>query len=323
MISLIFSEGIQIQEQAIVLSQTKCTICNTIGNATEIFPANFTESDFNPSIFSARRTPDRIHYRIVKCNACGLVRSDPTADPRYISHLYSKSHFDYSSEVTNLMKTYGRYLDKVIKLNLKNKKSVNGLSLLEIGCGNGFFLEVALKKGFNIVRGIEPSKSAIDCASQIIKPHIVCDIMKPDVFPSEQFDVICLFQTLDHVPDPSSLIKECYSILKPSGYILCFNHNVESISYRFLKEKSPIIDIEHTFLFSPDTLSKLFINNKFIVETVGSASNTYSIRYLVRLFPLPKKFKVRLLSRLQNSRWGNLTLTFPFGNIFIIAKKLY
>jgi 2-polyprenyl-3-methyl-5-hydroxy-6-metoxy-1,4-benzoquinol methylase len=258
----------------------------------------------------------------VKCNTCDLVRSDPTADPRYISHLYSKSHFDYSSEVTNLMKTYGRYLDKVIKLNLKNNKSVNELSLLEIGCGNGFFLEVAMKKGFTIVRGIEPSKSAIECASEEIKPLIVCDIMKPGVFPLEQFDVICMFQTLDHIPDPSDLIKNCYSILKPGGFILCFNHNIESLSYNLLKEKSPIIDIEHTFLFSPDTLSKLFINNKFIVESVGSASNTYSIRYLVRLFPLPKKIKGKLLSRLENSRFGNITLTFPFGNIFIIAKKV-
>jgi len=138
----------------------------------------------------------------------------------------------------------------------------------------------------------------------------------------EQFDVICMFQTLDHIPDPSDLIKNCYSILKPGGFILCFNHNIESLSYNLLKEKSPIIDIEHTFLFSPDTLSKLFINNKFIVESVGSASNTYSIRYLVRLFPLPKKIKGKLLSRLENSRFGNITLTFPFGNIFIIAKKV-
>jgi len=219
------------------------------------------------------------------------------------------------------MKTYGRYLDKVIKLNLKNNKNVNELSLLEIGCGNGFFLEVALEKGFQSVRGIEPSKSAIECASQSIKPHIVCDIMKPGVFPSEQFDVICMFQTLDHIPDPSDLIKNCHSILKPGGFILCFNHNIDSLSYKLLNEKNPIIDIEHTFLFSPDTLSKIFINNKFIVETVEPAFNTYSISYLVRLFPLPKKFKVMLLSRLQNSRWGNITLTFPFGNIFIIAKK--
>jgi 2-polyprenyl-3-methyl-5-hydroxy-6-metoxy-1,4-benzoquinol methylase len=206
-------------------------------------------------------------------------------------------------------------------LNLKNNKNVNELSLLEIGCGNGFFLEVALEKGFNIVRGIEPSKSAIVCASQIIKPHIVCDIMKPGVFPSEQFDVICMFQTLDHIPDPSDLIKNCYSILKPGGFMLCFNHNIESLSYELLKEKSPIIDIEHTFLYSQGTLSKLVINNNFIVENVGPAFNTYSVRYLVRLFPLPKKFKASLLSRLQNSRWGNITLTFPFGNIFIIAKK--
>ncbi len=51
--------------------KTKCAICN-IDNSKELFEANFKLSDFNKKTFSARRIPDRIHFRIVKCKNCGF-----------------------------------------------------------------------------------------------------------------------------------------------------------------------------------------------------------------------------------------------------------
>jgi hypothetical protein len=47
---------------------------------------------------------------MVHCNTCGLVRSDPVADPATVAGLYRQSTFDYSEEVANLKRTYGVYL---------------------------------------------------------------------------------------------------------------------------------------------------------------------------------------------------------------------
>jgi SAM-dependent methyltransferase len=297
------------------LFSTRCAICNTEGNATVLYPANFNEDTFNPAIFSARRLPDRLHYRMVRCNDCGLVRADPVADSSILEQLYTKSSFDYADEVTSLQLTYGHYLSKLADLGARKD------ALLEIGCGNGFFLEQALAQGYAEVRGIEPSQAAVDKADPSVRPFIVCDIMRPGIFEANRFDVICLFQVFDHISDPGALLAECYRILRPGGFLLCLNHNIEAISARLLKERSPIIDIEHTYLFSPDTISRIMLAHGFQIRDVGSARNSYTLHYLTRLVPMPIVIKHAALAWLRNSFVGRIRLRVPLGNLFIISCK--
>jgi len=297
------------------LVSTRCAICQTLGNTSELYPANFDIHSINPEIFSARRLPDRLHYRLVRCNQCGLVRSDPVAPPHVLAGLYKQSAFTYTREVENIKQTYGRYLTRLTKYGVQKNE------LLEIGCGNGFFLEEALAQGYLNVRGIEPSERSVLEARSDVRQNIVCDVMHPGIFKSEQFDVICLFQVLDHLFDPGSLLDECFNILKPGGLILCLNHNIESWSAKLLKELSPIIDIEHTFLYSPATLSRLFQNHGSISRQVAPVYNIYAASYLAHLLPLPTSIKTPILNFLNKSFFGKITLSVPLGNIYIVAQK--
>lgn len=297
------------------LHATSCAICGTAGNATELYPANFSPDDFSPAVFSARRLPDRIHYRMVRCNGCGLVRSDPTADADVVAKLYHESTFDYSREVDNLAQTYGSYLSRLDRYEIKKT------SLLEIGCGNGFFLAQARKQGYRDVRGVEPGEAAIQLAAEDIRSGIVCAMMAPGLFPEATFDAICLFQVLDHIFDPAGLLKTCFEILKPGGFMLCLNHNVEALSARLMKDRSPIIDIEHTYLYSPATMAALFSRCGFQVKEVSGVRNRYSVNYLTRLLPLPGALKRMLLRVTDGVGLGRVTLRVPLGNLFLIAQK--
>ena len=299
----------------IQLHPTTCPICGTEGNATELYPADFDFAAFNPAIYSARRLPDRVHYRIVRCNTCGLVRSDPVADPQLLAQLYARSSFDYELEVDDLRRTYGRYLDRLERFGVCKG------SLLEIGCGNGFFLEEALRLGYSSVHGVEPSRSAIDRAREDIRPNIVCAYPAARVVRAWRSDAVCVFQTFDHISDPGSLLDECRRLLKPGGLMLCFNHNIAAASARLLGERSPIIDIEHTYLYSPATISRLFEKHAFQTLETGSARNTYHLYYLTRLVPLPALLKKPLLRLLKDTRVGSIRLTVPLGNLYIIARK--
>lgn len=301
--------------KTIELQSTRCASCNTEGNADELYPANFDLQALNPTIFSARRLPDRIHYRMVKCKTCGLVRSDPIVESEVLTNLYAQSAFDYIDEVTNLKCTYGHYLAKLNKYG--GKKS----ALLEIGCGNGFFMEVALRHGYNNVRGVEPSVAAVAKASPEVRPHIIRDIMRPGLFEPEVFDVICLFQVLDHIPNPDMVINECFRLMKAGGLILYINHNIEALSSILLKSRSPIIDIEHLYLYSPATIDSFFSAHNFQVKDVGSVSNRYTLFYLVRLMPFPLLLKRFILTILKNNPIGRLNLSFPLGNLYLIAQK--
>jgi len=297
------------------LDSTTCAICLTKNNASVLYPANFDVEALNPDVFSARRIPDMVHYQIVRCNVCGLVRSDPVADTNIIKALYQQSSFTYSQDTPNLTKTYGHYLRKTEKYQISKQH------LLEIGCGNGFFLEEAISQGFKEVTGIEPSKEAIGKADPAIQPKIVCDILRPGLLPSNTFNVICMFQTFDHISEPNMLLEECVKLLQPGGIILCLNHNVEAVSSRILGEKSPIIDIEHTYLYSRETIKRLFEKQGLHVLEVKPAWNIIRLYGLLRLLPMPPKIKQRLLGFIDHTPLNKISLTLPIGNLYVIAQK--
>jgi len=306
-----------------ILVPTSCAICGTSKNSTELYPANFSLQDFNPEIFSARRIPDKIHYRIVRCQSCGLVRSDPMIDQETLAELYTKSNQTYDDEVPNLMESYARYLDRTIRcLNGAGFTGLRKGSLLEIGCGSGFFLEKALEYGFDQVMGIEPSQQAVEKSSLRIRHNIICDILRPGLLQPEQFDIICMFQVFDHIAAPCIFLDECRKALKQGGGILCLNHNVAALSARLLGESSPIIDIEHTFLYSKATIRRIFTDHGFKVRQVGSAVNTYSLRYLIQLLPLPKGLKESILSIFRSHSFGSTKMPVRLGNLFLIAQKI-
>jgi SAM-dependent methyltransferase len=297
------------------LVETCCAICGTNGNAVELYPANFALGDLTAHTFSARRLPDGIRYRLVQCRVCGLVRSDPVIDAETMTALYRDSTLDYGEEIDNLRQTYGGALDRLSYFGGKRD------SLLEIGCGNGFMLEEALTRGYAEVRGIEPSYAAADVAAPNVKELIVRDVMRPGMFPMCSFDVVCLFQTFDHIPDPAALLDECRRLLRPNGLLVAFNHNVRAVSARLLGSKSPIIDIEHTYLYSPDTITRIVSDHGFHVLHVGPVRNRYSVHYLCRLLPLPVSAKERLLRMLDRTAFGRVTLSVPLGNLLLIARK--
>jgi SAM-dependent methyltransferase len=303
------------ERAGLAFEATHCAICGPGAPSKELYPANFGIDDITPARFSARRLPDRVHYRMVRCSRCGLVRSDPVLDEATLGHLYAESTFDYEAETANLKATYGRYLARLRNLGGRQE------SLLEIGCGDGFFLEQALQQGYTTVRGVEPSAAAIAGASPRVRDQIVCDVMRPGLFPDEEFDAVCLFQVFDHVPHPELVLEACRKVLRPGGLILCLNHNVESVSAHLMRERSPIIDIEHTYLYGPSTMRRMFQAGGFKIREQGRVNNTYSISYVLHLTPIPARVKALALGTLSRTRIGRVSVPVPLGNLYLIGSR--
>jgi SAM-dependent methyltransferase len=296
---------------------TRCPLCGSGENFTVVLEQNFKPSDLNVKVFSARRLPDRLHYRLVKCDHDGMIRSNPIADTPALSSLYQRSQFTYDGEVGNLTRTYISALQPALR-QIDRRSPI-----LEIGCGNGFILEELSRMGFQNVRGVEPSDQAVAKANAKIRRRIVHSMFSKDRFRGEKFDLIYLFQTLDHVPNPDIFLRDCLGLLNPGGFLLSFHHNVESWSAKVLGEKSPIFDIEHTQLFSMVTSRKIFEKVGLRVVRVNSPTSILSWKHLLWLFPLPREGKKRLLQ--SQSKLVNLlsahSLPLKLGNTCIIGQK--
>ncbi|HZZ71929.1 MAG TPA: class I SAM-dependent methyltransferase, partial [Pirellulales bacterium] len=188
-------------------------------------------------------------------------------------------------------------------------------------CGNGFVLEEAKRRGFKLVRGVEPSTAAVAAAAPTIRPALVCDIMRPGLFAPATFDAVCMFQVFDHLPDPAGVLRECFRVLRPGGLLLCLNHNVASWSAKLLKEKSPIVDIEHTYLYSPETMRKIVEQAGFQARKCAGVWNRYSLHYVTRLVPLPGMLKRAALAVLRATRIGRVPCYVRLGNLYLVAQK--
>jgi len=297
---------------------TKCAICNNHENYKVLYEENLPKEGVNPHVYAPRRKRDYVHYRLVECNSCGLVRSNPIIEQTEMNKVYQKSECAYTDENENipLAKTYGKYLKNILE-----RYHVNKEYYLDIGCSNGFMIERAIEMGFSNARGIEPSLAAIEHASDKIKARIIPGMFDSSKFENETFDLISFFQTFDHIIEPNEFLQDVRKKLNEKGFVIAINHNIGSISYKFLKEKSPIIDIEHTYLYDLTTMRKIFEKNQFKVHKVFPVKNWITFSRLLELMPINEKSK-SVLSRIQNILGiQNIQLPLYLGNLGIYAQK--
>lgn len=294
---------------------TVCPLCNSKENYRIVYRKNFKEEDINITTFSARRLPDRVHYQIVVCNNDGLIRSNPVLDDASLFDLYIHSGFTYEKEINNLTTTYIEILNNILPSLSK------GSNILEVGCGNGFILAELVKMGYGNVYGVEPSKSAVEKAEEKIRERIEIGMLHPGMFNTSFFDFIFFFQTLDHIKDPSAFIQLCYNLLRPEGIIMAFNHDIKSLPVRLLRDRSPVIDVEHTFFYSKDTIKKLFEKNKLETSYIYSPSNVVSIGYLIHLIPIPNYLKIYLSRSSFIKSVFMKRIRLKLGNLCIIVRK--
>lgn len=291
---------------------TDCAICEEVGDYAVVYASTVSERHLTKEIFSARRVPDRVHYQIVKCKKCGLVRSSPVLKTSNLADLYKISEFNYETELPNLVKTYMHALSPVLNRLRSDAK------IVEVGGGNGFILDEIGMSGFTDLIEVEPSQNAYDKSSEMVKKSFVKAMFDKNLFTKESVDLIIILQTFDHIPDPNAFLNNCLYVLKKGGLIIAFNHDVESMSSRILRDKSPIIDVEHTYLYSLKTMRALFSKNGFTVDSVDVVRNTVSLRHLVHLAPLPKIIKNSILN--SDDAFWKYSLNVPLGNLCLIAR---
>jgi 2-polyprenyl-3-methyl-5-hydroxy-6-metoxy-1,4-benzoquinol methylase len=247
------------------------------------------------------------------------LRSDPLIDENELEKIYFDSKCAYTDENENipLKKTYGHYI-----INALRKYNIRKDSFLDIGCSNGFILEKAMDFGFKKIVGVEPSKDAIDKASPSIKPFIINGMFNEKMFEKDSFDMITCFQTFDHIAEPNIFLQNCLKILKDGGFILATNHNAKSFSAKIMGEKSPIIDIGHTYLYDLTTMKKIFEKNNFFVHNVFSIKNVVSIERLIQLLPMESTKTDKILKLGNLLGINKFLLKLSLGNLGIIAQKI-
>lgn len=297
------------------LIQKECLICGPDAQLEDLYPRTFEESDLSAHVFSARRSTEHFHYRIVKCVQCGLVFSREVLPDDRLWGLYSQSQFTFGDYTSTLRRDYWRHLAPYLEGRPRG-------SALEVGCSSGFFLQELAQRGYASVQGCEPSEAARNASPPQIRDSIrLAAFEGKKTFPDDRFDLVACFHTLDHLTTPDEFLVQCRTVLNEDGLVYLVVHDVESLQAKILGERSPIFDIEHIYLFSQKTLPEILRRSGFEPLAVGNFWNRYPLQYWAHLFPSPPVVKSCAESVLRATGLGRISFSIAAGNIFAVARK--
>ncbi|NLK73571.1 MAG: class I SAM-dependent methyltransferase [Clostridiales bacterium] len=292
-----------------------CPLCDSASMATVFAVEDYKESNFTEFAFASRKFPEYMHYRLNLCSRCDVIYASYVPSQEWLINAYEKAEFDSAEEAYFAARTYADFMRFIIP------RIPNLQGALDIGTGNGAFLEELLRLGFTKIQGIEPSLAPAKAAKDNIRPLILEKPFQAADFNSESFSLVTCFQTIEHLPEPLTFVKDIHRILKKEGAVFFVFHNHRSVSAKMLGLKSPIFDIEHLQLFSRDSMQLLLHESGFVDVEIRVVYNKYPLRYWIKLMPMPLTVKKKLLILIDAMGIGRVPIIMPAGNLAGIGFK--
>lgn len=206
------------------------------------------------------------------CNKCEMIYLNPCFKDKELENYYKNMHDMQSKTLDNEKKFYEKIYNhglKIIEKKVIEKKNKN---LLDIGCSNGLFLDLAKMRGYETY-GVELNSKEFNIVK---KKHVAWNINYINLYNyvKFKFDVITMWDVIEHIKNIDQLANTIKKLLKPKGLFFFQTPNSFSLATRILKDKCNLFDgIEHVNLFNFNNinyLAKKFGFKLLIAESVIS-----------------------------------------------------
>ena len=239
---------------------------------------------------------------IVQCDECQLIYTNPRFSTDELNSVYSSEkiiggnwkHFWYlfnpkfpdSFEASKKKNSYNPNLYQwkfdIIDKHVSIKKEKT--RLLDIGCGDGKFVHDAIQRGYDAV-GIDLSPDRVSKGKELYNLNdrqIVCKNVD-DFTKKEKFDVIVMWDVIEHVESPSLLLSSIKKLCHSKTKIFALTMSVDSITYKLFKKDWYYINpTQHLHYFSHSTMNKMFQKSDFkIIGVEMDDSKSKNIIHLI------------------------------------------
>lgn len=188
-----------------------CPICD--GNKSQIFLLpSVNESDPAKLYGAASGIPGT--QQLVKCLNCGMIFENPRYDAQIIVEGYMASkEAEHDSQYPMRVNSFYRTLKKHAKYLPEF-----GAKVLDIGTAGGAFLDAAKQYGYDAY-GMEPSADLV-ARGKARGLQIEQGTIESHSFSQASFDMVCLWDVIEHLPNPKLALAEARKLLKPNGILL-------------------------------------------------------------------------------------------------------
>jgi 2-polyprenyl-3-methyl-5-hydroxy-6-metoxy-1,4-benzoquinol methylase len=200
-------------------------------------------------------------FGVVRCPRCRLVFVSPRLHPEALQRLYDDvGYFEGESGVYGPPARFspGMFLQRQWMRGRLDRAAAElgrpaaGARLLEIGCAYGLFLDAARSRGYDVT-GVELSTAAAGHARQQLGLTVHTGQLA-DAPLEGRFDVVCAWDTLEHVPDPVALWRSVRELVADDGVLLFSTPYFSSLPSRLLRARWwTLKPTEHIWHFTPRT----------------------------------------------------------------------
>jgi 2-polyprenyl-3-methyl-5-hydroxy-6-metoxy-1,4-benzoquinol methylase len=263
--------------------------------------------------------------RIIQCPRCSLGYVDRLPTMEELNQLYDAEFFkgesafaDYVGEKSSLERNFQMRIKQLLKFN-------RGGKLFEAGCAHGFFLNMA--KQYWDVKGIDISPEAIDYArDQLGLDAAVGDF---ESYPPEAntYDVIAMWDTIEHLYDPFLAVQESAKGLKPGGILALTTGDVGALMARIQRSSWRLFHGTHLYYFSKRSIAYLLEKHGLEMVQFTHEPSYRTLRQYTRVLTYDKsenknKWRHDLVQRIDKLPLLNLEIPLNlFDIMFVIARK--
>lgn len=263
------------------------------------------------------------HSILQKCLNCGHIFALTNLDDNGIKSLYGSSYFhgdeymNYEDEVDSLRANF-RIRNNELKPFLKD----NNGSLLDVGCAYGFYVKEA-ETLFSSTLGIDVANEAVFKGRDLLGVDLRAGDLLTYDFGDKKFDVITMWDTIEHLQNPRLYVEKVATLLRPNGIFAFTTGDISALTPRIRGEKWRMIHPPtHIHYFTPQTAERLLnqfnlticsVKHRGVYRTIGNVMhNLFTIR--MNLPVIPKTLKLLGVDRV------NIYLN-TFDIMTVIAQK--
>ena len=306
------------------MNQVEYINCNLCGadDARLLYPSTLpqdTERTPKTEAFQCTHLGYGIHGPVVKCQHCGLVYINPRLNGPDVIEDYTEVVDElYVQEREGRVLTFRRHLRPLERI----VGPPNGKRLLDVGCHIGVFVDVAQQGGWN-AWGVEPSRWAAEQA-QAQDLQVVNGTLASSGFDDASFDVITMWDVIEHVPDPKGDLQQAYRLLKPGGSVVIHTIDIDSPLARIMGHRWPWLMEMHLYYFTPRTLRRMLEEIGFEVIHSSPQGRYLRLGYLIsRLQPYSRLLYSLLDTIVTRLSLRGIAVPINLGDLFTMyARKI-
>ncbi len=264
-------------------------------------------------------------YNVVECNNCGFVYVNPPPDPAVLEKIYTREYFNnpaFDTLDTERYYGYDIYIEDKVNIQKKFRKCLRYLKkyskggrLLDVGCATGFFLELARQEGWE-TKGVEASEFACEYAREKLGLEVIRSNLINAKFETQSFDVVTMWDVIEHLLDPRSELLEVNRIMRMGGILGIITPDIEALIPRVMgKNWLELRRVPaHLSFFSVRTLKQFLNRTGFELLDNRTIGKKFKMDSLVK--------NLRFQDKFFKKRWM-LIKYLPFKTFPITINPLY